>query len=120
MEEGFNDFFRRKTKVFAIALIKYINKLPRNEITRVINYQLLKAGTSVGANFRAACRARSDAENYSKLCIVVEEADETLFWLEIIEESEIDNSPDLHYLKKEALEIVSIAAKARKNHSHHK
>ena len=113
-EQPFNDFFRKKTKDFAIQIIKYSSKLPKTDEIRVVKNQLLRSATSTAANFRAACRARSEAEHYAKMCIVVEEADESAFWLEILEEAELDNSPKLIELKNEANHIVSIAAKTRK------
>ena len=72
---GFNDDFRKRTKSFALRIIKLFRSLPRNDDARIIGKQLLRAGCSVGANFRAATRARSKKEFNSKLSIVVEEAD---------------------------------------------
>jgi len=77
--------------------------------------QLLRSATSVGANYRAACRARSAAEFYAKLSIVIEEADETLYWLELLEESGTSTKNAVASITKEAAEIVSVLAKARKN-----
>ncbi len=70
----FSENFKERTKQFAISIIKHCRKLPKNRECNVISYQLIKCSTSVGANYRAACRARSGREFYSKLCIVVEEA----------------------------------------------
>ena len=111
---SFNEFFRKKTKDFAISIIQYLSKLPKTDEIRVVKNQLLRSATSIAANFRAACRARSEAEYYAKMCIVVEEADESAFWLEILEEAQLDNSIKLIELKNEANHIVSIAAKTRK------
>ena len=86
---GFNDEFRDRTKQFALRIIKLFRSLPKTEEARIIGKQLLRSGCSVGANFRAATRARSNAEFYSKLSIVVEEADESAFWMELLIESEI-------------------------------
>lgn len=86
---GFNDEFRERTKQFALRIIKLFRSLPKTEEARIIGKQLLRSGCSVGANFRAATRARSNAEFYSKLSIVVEEADESAFWMELLIESEI-------------------------------
>ena len=80
----------------------------------VLGKQLLRSATSVAANFRAACRGRSSAEWYAKLCICVEEADETLFWLELLGDSGIMPKNRLADLEQEFLEIVSILATARK------
>ncbi len=81
---------------------------------QVIGRQLLRSATSVAANYRAAGRARSKAEFYSKLCIVVEEADEVVFWLEIIQESKMSDSQELILLRKEALELLYIFSASRK------
>jgi four helix bundle protein len=74
----------------------------------VIGKQLLRSGTSVGANYRAACRARSKAEFIAKVGIVLEEADETVFWLELLLESGIARSPQLEDLTQEANELTAI------------
>jgi four helix bundle protein len=80
----------------------------------VVTYQLVKAATSVGANYRAACRARSQAEFFSKICIVVEEADESVYWLEVIEEANLSvNNPDLERLLIEGIEILKIMTKTK-------
>ena len=81
-----------RTKRFAIRVIKAFARLPKNEATRVIGRQFLRSGTSLAANYRAACRARSSADFISKISIVTEEADETLFWFELLIESELINS----------------------------
>ena len=81
---------------------------------RLIGDQIFRSGTSVAANYRAACRARSRAEFISKLSIVEEEADETLFWLEVIKEMEIISSPLLDYLMKESNEIIAIVVSSIK------
>ncbi len=112
-QEEFNEQFRGRTKKFAVDVIKYCNSLPQTPATRVIVYQLVKSGTSVAANYRAACRARSKAEFHSKMSIVVEEGDESQLWLEIIEDSGVDNSAELARLQQEALEIVKVCSKAR-------
>src|SRR5882757_10785574 len=80
---------RARTRKFAIRIVHVYRSLPRNEESRVIGRQLLRSGTSVGANYRAACRARSKAEFVAKLGIVLEEADETVFWLELFQEGNI-------------------------------
>ena len=77
---------KQRSKLFAISVIKLSRKFPRSEEARVIARQLLKSATSVAANYRATCRARSKAEFIAKVGIVVEEADETVFWLELVEE----------------------------------
>ena len=82
--------------------------MPDNRDGRLIGNQIFRAGTSIAANYRAACRARSKAEFISKLSIVEEEADETLFWLEMMKEMEILPDSSLDYLIKESDEIISI------------
>ncbi len=113
--ESFNDSFRRRTKAFAINIIKFIGNLKKNDELRILCKQLLRSSTSVAANFRAACRARSQAEYFAKLCIVVEEADESLFWLELLEEAELCKTRSTEEMKKECTEILSVMAVTRKN-----
>ncbi|MEI6823453.1 MAG: four helix bundle protein [Bacteroidota bacterium] len=109
-----SEVLRQRTKLFAIEIVKLISLFPKNTASFVIGNQLCKSGTSIAANYRAATRARSDAEFYSKICICVEESDETVFWLEIIEESGLTQNVDLSFLKKEANEILSILASTKK------
>ncbi len=106
----FNEKMRDRTKRFALAIIALSDALPNKESARVVNRQLLRSATSVAANFRAACRARSKAEFYSKICIVVEEADETQFWMELLAESKfIDlKQPHVKELINETSEILAI------------
>jgi len=80
---------KAKTKKFAVDIIHYCNTLPNSQATRTISYQLIKSATSKGANYAAACRGRSKAEFHSKIGIVVEEADESQYWLELIEDTNI-------------------------------
>jgi four helix bundle protein len=108
------DAFRKRTKKFVVDNIKLFRTLPKTEEAKIIGRQLLRSSSSVGANYRAACRARSQAEFHSKLSIVVEEADESLFWMEILVEAEIVISDDLHYLADEANQILKIVSASRK------
>jgi four helix bundle protein len=78
------EILKRRTKLFAIRIVKLFKALPRTEEGRVVGKQLLRSGTSVAANYRAACRSRSKAEFIAKIGVVVEEADETVFWLELL------------------------------------
>lgn len=78
---------KQRTKQFALRNIKLVQSLPSEDVARTIGRQLLRSGTSVGANYRAACRARSDAEFRAKLGIVEEEADESAYWMELLVES---------------------------------
>ena len=89
--------------------------MPKNGEYYIIGNQLLRSATSVAANYRAACRARSKAEFFSKMSIVVEESDESLFWLEVIIEGLLMPEKETTILLKEATEITSIMASARKN-----
>jgi len=78
------DQLKVRTKLYSLAIIDLVEKLPITTASKIVAYQIAKSGTSVGANYRAVCRARSDKEFIAKMEIVLEEADETLFWLEII------------------------------------
>jgi four helix bundle protein len=84
-----------RTKQFALRVMRLYRALPRREEARIIGRQILRSGTSVGANYRAACRARSKAEFVAKLGIVLEEADETVFWLELLQESSLISAQKL-------------------------
>lgn len=112
-KEEFNENFRRRTKKFAVDVITLLSTLQSHKAMRVIDFQLTKSATSTAANYRAACRARSKAEFHAKMCIVVEEADESQFWLEMIEDLKIDNSEELKRLQNEGLEIIKVCSKAR-------
>ncbi len=105
---------RQRTKKFANRIIRLFKALPRTGEAEVIGKQLLRAGTAVGANYRAACRGRSRAEFVSKLGIVIEEADETIYWLELMSDNEIVPSKRLGDLLKEAHELTAIFTAARR------
>ncbi len=105
---------KNRTKKFAIRVFKMVEKLPRSKGAEVITYQLLKASSSVAANYRAVCRAKSKADFINKLKIVEEESDESLFWLEFIEDLELIQKKLLEDLIKEANELVSIFTAALK------
>ena len=108
-----------RTKEFAKSIIKLCRKFPNNMEGRLIGNQIFRSGTSTAANYRAVCRARSTADFISKLSIVEEEADETLFWLELIKEMEIVDKTLLNSLMQENNEIIAIIVAsiktARKN-----
>ncbi|HWY10006.1 MAG TPA: four helix bundle protein [Bacteroidia bacterium] len=100
---------KKRTKQFAIETIRFVNSLPKSKANDVISYQVLKSATSVAANYRASLRGRSSAEFISKLNIVLEEADESMLWLEIIEETnEALDKNKLRYLHKERDELTAI------------
>ncbi|HXF85119.1 MAG TPA: four helix bundle protein [Anaerolineales bacterium] len=108
------DALKSRTKAFALRTIRLCEALPKNYIGDVIGKQVLRSATSVGANYRAACRARSQAEFSAKLQIVIEEADESAFWLELIEESGLLPPERLLGLRKEADELTAIFVSSRK------
>lgn len=113
-KEAFLKKMKARTKQFAIDIIHFCDTLPKTQACRTISFQLIKSATSTGANYRAACRGRSKAEWFSKICITVEEADESQFWLEIIEGTKINcDRKELARLLKEIGEIVAIVTKAR-------
>ncbi len=99
---------KARTKKFALRVIRLVESLPDTKTAKVIGNQLLRSGTSVGANYRAACRAKSTADFISKLSIVEEENDESIYWMELLIESETVKENLLQNLMKEADEILSI------------
>lgn len=99
---------KEKSKKFALRVIKLTDSLPRTRAADVIAKQILRSSTSVGANYRSACRARSKADFISKITIVEEEADESLYWLEIIRDSGMLGQERLNDLMDEASELVAI------------
>jgi four helix bundle protein len=105
---------QNRTKNYAIRVFKMVEKLPKSRGAEVIAYQLLKASSSVAANYRAVCRAKSKADFINKLKIVEEESDESLFWLEFIEALELIQKKLLEDLIKETNELVSIFTAALK------
>jgi four helix bundle protein len=99
---------RARVKQFAIRVVKFVRAFPSSDATRVLGNQLLKSGTGESANYHAACRARSRAEFIAKLGVVVEEADETEHWLDLIKASEIASGAELNWLMGEAAELRAI------------
>jgi four helix bundle protein len=102
------EIMKNRTKKFAKQIIYLCRKLPKNREGYLIGNQIFRSGTSVASNYRAACRGRSKAEFIAKMGIVEEEADETLFWLEVIEEVEIFDKDSISPLMRECNEILSI------------
>ena len=102
-----------RTKAFALRIIRMFRSLPNSAEARIIGRQVLRSGTSVAANYRAVCRARSKPEFTAKLGVVVEEADETVFWLELLVESGVVSEEGLRGLMKEANELLAIFAASR-------
>lgn len=101
--------FKARTKDLALRVVRMIGVMPKNQMeSQIICRQLLRSATSVGANYRAACRAKSTADMISKLSIVLEEADETLYWMELLVESGLVPAHKLGNLMKETNEIVAM------------
>ena len=99
---------QERTKKFAVRIVKAFASLPRDEAARIIGRQFLRSGTSLAANYRAACRARSAPDFISKISVVAEEADETLFWFELLVEAELINVNLVRSLMKECEELLKI------------
>jgi four helix bundle protein len=99
---------KQRTKLFALGIIQLVESLPKGRITEVLGRQLLRSGTSVGSNYRSACRAKSIADFISKMGIVEEEADESLYWMELLVEAGIEVNMKMEALMKEAGELLAI------------
>lgn len=112
---AYREELKARLRRFALNLIELSKQTSFNSESKVLMNQLLRSGTSVYANYRAACRARSKAEFFSKLSIVVEEADETEMWLELVIASKVNESDLAKNLYSESLEILKIMSKARKS-----
>jgi four helix bundle protein len=108
-----------RTKEFAVRVIKLIDALPRGLAPQVIGRQLIRSATSVGANYRAACRAQSRVEFAAKLSIVVEESNESLYWLELVRETGLIKPGLLSAIIKEANELVAIVLTSRRTAKTH-
>jgi four helix bundle protein len=106
--------FKHRTKTLGLDVIRLVDSLPRRSSAQVIGKQLLRAATSVGANYRAACRGRSAADVIAKLSIVLEEADETAYWLELLVESDLVPAGKVERLRVEADEITAMTVASLK------
>lgn len=115
-----SDDLKTRTKDFSLRIIVLYQELSKTTIGKVLGNQLLRAGTSVGANYRAACRAKSNADFIYKIQIVEEEADESLFWLELISESKIVSAKRLQPLMDEANELTAIFTSSGKTAKNNK
>jgi four helix bundle protein len=104
---------RQRTKTFALAIIKFCRSLPKTDEARIIRWQLLRCGPAVGATYRAVCRSRSDKEFIAKIGVVIEEADETAFWLELLGEAAVVAPAAAKNLWKEADELTRIFVSSR-------
>jgi four helix bundle protein len=109
------DQLKKRTKEFALRVIKLVTALPKTVEGRAIANQIMRSGTSVAANYRSACRARSRSEFVAKIGIVLEEADETLLWLELIVAAKLLSPARVDSLLREADELVAIMAVTRKS-----
>ena len=115
-KKDFIEKLKLRIKSWVVRVLNFCETLPTNGVTRVINFQLIKSSTSTGANHRASCRARSTNEFFAKISIALEEADESLYWLEIIDAKNIlCNKNELAFLIKESDEITRILATSRSN-----
>ncbi|MBA3706320.1 MAG: four helix bundle protein [Bacteroidetes bacterium] len=103
-----------RTKKFAVAIIRFVRSLPKSDEGYILGKQLLRSGTSVGANYRSACKAKSTADFINKIIIVEEEADECGYWLELIIEAEILERKNVENILKEANELTAIFTAAGK------
>ncbi len=108
------DDLKRRTKDFALRVMRLVGALPETQAGRVIGNQLIRSATSVGANYRAACRGRSKAEFVAKLGIVIEEADECGYWMELIIDAELLKKPLVESLLTEANELTAIMVASQK------
>jgi four helix bundle protein len=105
---------KARTKVFANRVVKLCAALPNHWVAQTLGKQLLRSGTSVGANYRAVCRAKSGSDFINKLRIVEEECDESLFWMELLVDNDLVKASRLHSLMKEANEILAIVVASAK------
>ena len=105
---------KKRTKRYSSRVVKLCSALPNNWVAQTLGKQLLRSGTSVGANYRAVCRARSTSDFINKLRIVEEECDESLFWMELLVENNLVKQSRLEALMKEADEILAITVSSTK------
>jgi four helix bundle protein len=110
---------KQRTKLFALGVIRLVESLPKERTAEVLGRQLLRSGTSVGSNYRSACRAKSISDFISKIGIVEEEVDESLYWMELLREAGIEVGINMKALMREAGELLAITVAsiktARKN-----
>jgi len=106
--------FKERTKKLALAVIRMIEKLPRSVAADVIGKQIVRSATSIGANYRSACRSKSTADMINKLKIVEEESDETIYWLELVLEANLAAKEIIEPLAKETNEILAMTVASLK------
>jgi four helix bundle protein len=114
------DEMKQRTRAFALRVIRLVEALPKTKTADVVGKQLLRCGTSVGANYRASCRAKSPADFIAKMGIVEEEADETIYWMEMLIESGLIEKDRVAGLLDEANQIVAIVVSSIKTARSHK
>jgi four helix bundle protein len=115
LERGLDqNYLKERTKRFALEIIRLVEKLPKGRIADILGRQLLAAGTSVGANYRAACRARSSPDFISKMGIVEEEADESIYWMELLIDCGLIRKDDVSHLLNEANQILAMTVSSIK------
>lgn len=102
------DELKKRTKQFGLRIIKLVESLPANKVANTIGNQLLRCGTSVGANYRSACRGRSKPDFIAKAGIAIEEADESLYWMELLIEADLVKEENFKPLMQEANELIAI------------
>ena len=112
--EGRGEELKSRTARFALEVVRTVSALPRSQITDVIGKQLLRCATSVGANYRAVCRAQSRRDFMAKLAIVIEECDETQYWLGLLKELDLLSANQYESLHREAHELTAIFVASRK------
>ena len=115
-----NNELKQRTKTFALRIIGMVETLPKGRVSEVIGRQLLRSGTSVGANYRAACRAKSTADFISKMGTVEEEADESIYWMELLTGAKLAQPEKLQPLMDEANELVAITVSSINTAKAHK
>ena len=99
---------KKRTRLFAVNIIKLVDNLPQKRSLNILSNQLIRCASSIGANYRSACKGKSTADFINKIIIVEEEADESIYWLELLEEAGLVNPLDIQPLKKEANELTAI------------
>ena len=100
--------FKARTKKLTVAIIKQMDKLPKSRAADVVANQIIRSGTSIGANYHAACRAKSTADMINKMKIVEEESDETMYWLEILADADLASKEQIRELYKETNETLAM------------
>ncbi len=114
MDNNYNQIFAKRIKNLSVDIINQLSELAYSEKVSVIRKQIFRSSSSSAANYRAMCRARSLKERYSKICIVVEEADETLFWIEFMQDLKMFSESNLKNWFTEAEEIVKATSSYKK------